>query len=73
MTVYEFYGQPSVKYYSRGMSGEQLTTLMLEVFGADLMFELARQYGVVERQRCMNVLKLVLALVFTGGTDKCGR
>jgi hypothetical protein len=55
------------------MTGEQLKTLMLDLFDHDLVFALARRYGVVERHRSLDLVRFVLALVFTGGTEECGR
>ena len=55
------------------MTGEQLQALMSDVFGKELMFELARKYKVIQRQRCMDLIGFVLSLIFTGGTEECGR
>jgi len=52
---------------SWGMTGEQLQALMLGVFGRDLMLRLAREYKLVQRERSLDVVRLVLALVLTGG------
>ena len=46
---------------------------MLNVFGIEQLFDLARQYKLIERQRCMDLVALVLSLIFTGGTEECGR
>ena len=46
---------------------------MLGVFERDLMLGLAREYKLVQRERSLDVVRLVLALVLTGGTEECGR
>ena len=46
---------------------------MLGVFGRELMLGLAREYKLVQRERSLDVVRLVLALVLTGGTEECGR
>ena len=43
------------------------------VFEPELMLQLAREYKLVQRERSMDVVRLVLALVLTGGTEECGR
>lgn len=55
------------------MTGEQLQALMEDVFDPDLVCGLARDYKLVQRERRMDVVRLVLALVLTGGTEECGR
>jgi putative transposase len=55
------------------MTGEQLETLMLGVFERERMLELARDYKLVQRERSLDVVRLVLGLVMTGGTEECGR
>lgn len=55
------------------MTGEELRELMETVFAPGRVEELARAYGVVERERALDVAELVLALVLTGGTERGGR
>lgn len=55
------------------MTGEQLKSLMNEVFCPEDLEELAREYGVSVRERSMEIVKLVLSLVLAGGTHEAGR
>ena len=55
------------------MTGEDLKTLMMSIFGTNLLFDLARKFEVIQRDRRFDLVSFVLALVFTGGTEECGR
>jgi hypothetical protein len=55
------------------MTGEDLRALMEVVFERSQLMGLAREYGVVERERSLDIAELVLALVLTGGTERGGR
>jgi IS4 transposase len=55
------------------MTGEQLQKLLMGVFGEELMKRLAGEYSLVQRERSLDVVRLVLALVLTGGTEESGR
>jgi hypothetical protein len=59
--------------HTGAVTGEQLRTLMETVFERGKLQNLARAYGVVERERALDVMELVLALVLTGGTARGGR
>ncbi len=55
------------------VNGEQLRDLMTEVFAPDLVMNYAREVKLVQRERQLDVLRLVLSLVLTGGTEESGR
>jgi hypothetical protein len=55
------------------VTGEELQALMETVFARDRVDSLAREYGVVERARALDVREFLVALVLTGGTDRGGR
>ncbi len=46
---------------------------MEDVFGAELLLGLAREYKLIQRERSLDVVRLILSLVLTGGTEECGR
>lgn len=55
------------------MTGQELKTLVEHVFRAERVEQLAREYGLVARQRALEVIGLVLALILNGGTHDGGR
>jgi hypothetical protein len=55
------------------MNGEQLKAVLENVFKRDELEELSKAYGVQERQRRLDIVGLVLALVLCGGTHEGGR
>lgn len=55
------------------MNGETLRELMKAVFKADEIEGLAREYQVVQRERCLDIVMLVTSLVLAGGTHDGGR
>jgi putative transposase len=55
------------------MTGAALKDLLSKVFTGTLIEDLARQYGVVERERSLDIVSFVVALVLTGGTHEAGR
>jgi hypothetical protein len=55
------------------MTGEELRTLIMTTFSHEKLFELARRYGLIERQRRFDLVRFIISLVFTGGTEECGR
>lgn len=58
---------------SQPVNGEQLRDLMTGVFAPELLREYARKCKFVERERQLDVLRFVLALVLAGGTEESGR
>ena len=55
------------------MTGAELMALFVRVFRADRVDELARRYGLVERQRALDVIGFVVSLILSGGTHDGGR
>lgn len=55
------------------MHGDELRQHFLDILPAQLLIQLAQRYGLVERQRQLDVVQLVLALVLCGGTHEGGR
>ena len=55
------------------MNGDQLRDMMKAVFRAEDIEALAREYGVIQRERCLDVVMLVASLVLAGGTHEGGR
>ncbi len=55
------------------MTGASLKDLLSKVFTGALIEDLARQYGVIERERALDITAFVVALVLTGGTHEAGR
>ena len=55
------------------MTGEELRRHMHSVLPAEMILELARECHVLERERQLDVVQLVLALVLCGGTHDGGR
>lgn len=55
------------------MTGEQLCALMTAMFRPSELERLARDVGVVERERSLDVVRLIVALVLAGGTHEAGR
>lgn len=55
------------------MDGERLSDLMMEVFSPDLVMAYARELKLVQRERQLDVVRLILSLVLTGGTEESGR
>jgi len=56
-----------------GMTGEELMLLFAGIFHSERLEQLARDYGLVERQRALDVVGLVLSLILCGGTHEGGR
>jgi putative transposase len=55
------------------MNGEELRGLMSTVFDREELSALAREYGMVRRERSLDVMGLITALVLAGGTEDGGR
>lgn len=55
------------------MTGEELRKHLKEVLPLDSIRHLAKEYGVVERERELDIVQLVIALVLAGGTHEGGR
>lgn len=55
------------------MTGASLKDLLSKVFTGALIEDLARQYGVIERDRALDITAFVVAMVLTGGTHEAGR
>lgn len=55
------------------MTGEELRTHLKAVMPLDAIRLLAKEYGVIERQRELDIVQLVIALVLAGGTHEGGR
>ena len=55
------------------MTGEELREHLRAVMSLDEIRSLANEYGVVERQRQLDIVELVIALVLSGGTHEGGR
>jgi putative transposase len=55
------------------MTGEQLRKHLQAVIPLETIRSLAKEYGVVERQRELDIVQLVVALVLAGGTHEGGR
>jgi hypothetical protein len=49
---------------------EQLRELVTEVFAPDVVMNYAQGVKLVQRERQLDVLRRVLSLVLTGGTEK---
>jgi putative transposase len=55
------------------MTGEQLKKHLQAVLPLQKFVELAKEYQVVQRERDLDVVQLVMALVLSGGTHEAGR
>lgn len=55
------------------MTGEELRKHLKAVVPLDAIRSLAKEYGVVERERELDIVQLVIALVLAGGTHEGGR
>lgn len=55
------------------MTGDELKRHMQTVLPLDALERLAREFGVIERDRRLDVVQLVIALVLNGGTHEGGR
>lgn len=55
------------------MNGAELRNLFKAVFDVGEIERLAREYQVVQRERCLDVVMLVTSLVLAGGTHDGGR
>lgn len=55
------------------MTGEELRQCVSKVLPPDLLVELAKEYGFLQRERQLDVVQLVIALVLCGGTHEGGR
>lgn len=55
------------------MTGDELGKHMRTVMPVDVIRSLAVQYGAVERERHLDIVQLVIALVLSGGTHEGGR
>lgn len=55
------------------MTGEELKLHMQTVVPLDVIRAAAKEYGVVERERELDVVQLVIALILSGGTHEGGR
>lgn len=55
------------------MTGEQLREHLQSVLPLDTIRALAKNYGVIERERELDIVQLVIALVLGGGTHEGGR
>lgn len=55
------------------MTGEELRKHLKAVVPLDAIRKLAKEYGVIERQRELDIVQLVIALVLAGGTHEGGR
>ena len=55
------------------MTGEELRKHLKAVVPLDVIRSLAQEYGVVERERQLDIVQLVIALVLSGGTHEGGR
>jgi hypothetical protein len=55
------------------MVGERFRTMLNEMLPPEVVNEAARRLGVLKRERKLDPLELVWALIFAGGTEDCGR
>lgn len=55
------------------MTGADLAALLGKIFRAERLEQLAQDYGLVERQRALDVTAFVLSLILSGGTHEGGR
>ena len=55
------------------MTGEELRELFRATLDPSMLGELVEQYGVQQRDRKLNVIELLIALILTGGTHEGGR
>jgi hypothetical protein len=55
------------------MVGERFRTMLNEMLPPEVVNEAARRLGVLKRERTLDPLELVWALIFAGGTEDCGR
>jgi len=55
------------------MTGDELRKHLRAVMPLEAVRALAKEYGVVERQRELDIVQLVVALVLSGGTHEGGR
>jgi hypothetical protein len=55
------------------MTGDELRAHLQRVIPLDEIRGLAKEYGVVERQRQLDIVQLVISLVLSGGTHEGGR
>ena len=55
------------------MTGDELKQHMQAVLPLETLRELAKDYGVVQRARELDIVQLVIALVLCGGTHEGGR
>ena len=55
------------------MNGERFRAMLNEMLPPDLVVEAARRLGVLKRERKLDPVALIWALIFAGGTEECGR
>ena len=55
------------------MTGEELRRHLHSVIPLDALTVLAKKYGLVQRERELDIVRLVIALVLSGGTHEGGR
>ena len=55
------------------MTGEELRKHLKAVIPLEVIGDLAREYGVIERKRALDIIQFVVALVLSGGTHEGGR
>jgi putative transposase len=55
------------------MTGQELKLHMQTVFPLELLRQLAKEYRVVQRERELDIVQLIIALVLCGGTHEGGR
>lgn len=55
------------------MTGEELRAHFREVIPVEQLLRLAKDYGVIERERQLDVERFAIALLMTGGTHEGGR
>ena len=55
------------------MTGEELKRHMQSVLSLDSLHQIAKDYKVVQRERELDIVQLIIALVLSGGTHEGGR
>ena len=55
------------------MTGEELKWHMQAVLPVEALQQIAKEYGVIQRERELDIVQFIIALVLSGGTHEGGR
>ena len=55
------------------MTGEELKRHMQAALPLEALQQIAKEYGVIQRERELDIVQFIIALVLSGGTHEGGR